>query len=71
MSTVGYGDLYAVTNFGRLTGIFIMFWGAFINSLDHRRNANHRQFHASATKCKLGFMKAFEDFLVLSLIQDT
>lgn len=33
MSTVGYGDLYAVTNFGRLTGILIMFWGAFINSL--------------------------------------
>ena len=33
MSTVGYGDLFASTNFGRFTAVVIMFWGAFINSL--------------------------------------
>lgn len=33
MTTVGYGDLFAVTFFGRVTAIVIMFWGAFINSL--------------------------------------
>jgi hypothetical protein len=33
MTTVGYGDIYATTNFGRVTAIGIMIWGGFINSM--------------------------------------
>ena len=33
MTTVGYGDFYPKTNFGRLVGIIIAFWGVFIVSL--------------------------------------
>lgn len=33
MTTVGYGDTYPVTIFGRLVGIFCALWGTFIISL--------------------------------------
>ena len=33
MTTVGYGDVYPVTVFGRLVGIFCALWGTFIISL--------------------------------------
>jgi len=33
MTTVGYGDYYTHTTFGRLIAILVMIWGAFINSL--------------------------------------
>ena len=33
MTTVGYGDVYPVTFFGRLVGVFAALWGTFIISL--------------------------------------
>lgn len=33
MTTVGYGDYYTHTTFGRIVAILVMIWGAFINSL--------------------------------------
>ena len=33
MTTVGYGDVYPVTVFGRIVGIFCALWGTFIISL--------------------------------------
>ena len=33
MTTVGYGDFYIKTLFGRLVGIIVAFWGVFIVSL--------------------------------------
>ena len=33
MTTVGYGDMYPVTLFGRIVGIIIALWGTFIISL--------------------------------------
>ena len=33
MTTVGYGDMYPVTLFGRMIGVICAFWGTFIISL--------------------------------------
>ena len=33
MTTVGYGDLYPVTLFGRIIGVIAAFWGTFLISL--------------------------------------
>jgi hypothetical protein len=33
MTTVGYGDVYAVSPFGRLISIINALWGAFVISL--------------------------------------
>ena len=33
MTTVGYGDMFPVTFYGRLVGIVCAFWGTFIISL--------------------------------------
>ena len=33
MTTVGYGDMYPVTFFGRMVGIVAALWGTFIISL--------------------------------------
>mmetsp|Transcript_46211 Transcript_46211/g.61196 ORF Transcript_46211/g.61196 Transcript_46211/m.61196 type:complete len:247 (+) Transcript_46211:340-1080(+) len=33
MTTVGYGDLYPVTFFGRIIGVIAAFWGTFVISL--------------------------------------
>ena len=33
MTTVGYGDIYPVTVFGRVIGIIAAFWGTFVISL--------------------------------------
>ena len=33
MTTVGYGDMYPVTTFGRIVGVFAALWGTFIISL--------------------------------------
>lgn len=33
MTTVGYGDMYPVTLFGRIIGVICAFWGTFIISL--------------------------------------
>ena len=33
LTTVGYGDYYPVTNFGRFIGIITAFWGVFFVSL--------------------------------------
>lgn len=33
MTTVGYGDMYPVTTFGRIIGVICAFWGTFIISL--------------------------------------
>ena len=33
MTTVGYGDMYPVTLFGRIIGIIAAFWGTFVISL--------------------------------------
>ena len=32
LSSVGYGEMYAVTNFGRIIGMIICFWGLFVVS---------------------------------------
>ena len=33
MTTVGYGDMYPVTFFGRIIGVIAAFWGTFVISL--------------------------------------
>lgn len=33
MTTVGYGDIYPVTAFGRVIGVIAAFWGTFVISL--------------------------------------
>ena len=33
MTTVGYGDMYPVTIFGRFVGVLVALWGTFIISL--------------------------------------
>ena len=33
MTTVGYGDMYPVTEFGRIIGVIAAFWGTFVISL--------------------------------------
>ena len=33
MTTVGYGDLYPESDFGRIMGILVCFWGVFIVSI--------------------------------------
>ena len=33
MTTVGYGDMYPVTTFGRIIGVIAAFWGTFVISL--------------------------------------
>lgn len=33
MTTVGYGDFYPKTNFGRFVGVITAFWGVFFVSL--------------------------------------
>lgn len=33
MATVGYGDYYPVSNFGRIVGVFVCLWGVFVVSI--------------------------------------
>ena len=33
MTTVGYGDIYPVTVFGRIIGVIAALWGTFVISL--------------------------------------
>lgn len=33
MATVGYGDYYPISNFGRVIGVFVCLWGVFVVSM--------------------------------------
>lgn len=33
MTTVGYGDYYPISNFGRVIGVLVCLWGVFVVSI--------------------------------------
>ena len=63
MTTVGYGDFFATTNFGRLTAIVIMIWGAFINSLIIMSMTISAKFSSQE-------QNAFEDYVYLMTFKE-
>ncbi len=69
MTTVGYGDLFAATFFGRVTAIVIMFWGAFINSLIIMSMTISSRFTAQEENVPCTH-QAFEDYVYLVTYKD-
>ena len=64
LATVGFGDLYAVTWFGRAVAIMITFWGLIVSSLtvvivleqlahSHRQAKSHKLLTKLITKSNL------------------
>jgi hypothetical protein len=50
LSSVGYGEFYPVTFFGRIIGIIICFWGVFIVSMFVLIVSNILEFEYQETK---------------------
>ncbi len=58
MTTVGYGDFYPVSNFGRVIGMLVCIWGLFIVSIAVTALTNELTFTKNEMKafdilCKL------------------
>ena len=53
MTTVGYGDYYPISNYGRIVGIIVCLWGVFLVSISVATLTNLLKF-------TLGEVKAFE-----------
>lgn len=49
-TTVGYGDIYAMSHTGRLIAVLVAFWGAFLNSLLVYALNSTFQFNSSEEK---------------------
>lgn len=57
LSTVGYGELYPKTFFGRIVGVIICFWGVFILSLFVVTITNSLEFSSNEDKAFSLLMK--------------
>jgi len=50
MTTVGFGDIYPKSNFGRIVGVMVCFWGVFIVSFFVVNLNTMLQFNANEEK---------------------